>query len=865
LSVTVIAPVRDAIAVGVKVTEIVHVPATVTEVPQVLVWLKSPLATIVAIVSAAEPEFVNVTTWAALGVLTGWFPKVRLVGAKLTAGAVIPVPLSATVCGLPVALSVTEIEPVRDPAAVGAKVTEIVQFADTATEEPHVLVWLKSPLAAMLLIVSAAEPVLDNVSVWGALVVLRAWLLKVTVDGAKLMRGAATPVPVNETICGLPLALSVTEMEPVRDPAAVGVKVTEIVQVPAAATEVPQVFAWLKSPLGAMLLIVKGAVPVLVSVTVWAALVVVMTWLAKIRLVGEKLVDGAVPVPVNETACGLPLALSVTEIEPVRKPVAVGVKLTEIVHVPATATEVPQVLVWLKSPLAAIVVIVKGAVPELVSVTDCAALVVPTAWLLKVKLVGETLTAGAVPVPVNETVCGLLLALSVTEIDPVRDPVAVGAKVTEIVQVPATATDEPQVLVWLKSPLAAIVVIVSVADPEFVSVTVWAALVVVSGWLPKLRLVGEKLTAGAVVPVPVSETVCGLPVALSVIETAPVRDPAAVGVKVTEIVQVPADATEAPHVLVWLKSPLAAMLVMARAAVPVLVSVTDCAALAVFRTWFPKLKLVGARLTAGAVPVPASETVCGLPVALSVTVTEPVRDPVAVGVNFTEMVQFAATATELPQVLVWLKSPLAAILAIVSVADPVFVSVTDCAALAVFNNWLPKLRLVGEKLTAGAVVPVPVNEAVWGLPGALSFTESVPVPGPAIVGVKVTEMVQVPAAATEPPHVFVWLKSPLAPILLIERVADPVLVSVMVWGALALRSNWFPKLRLVGDRLMPGPVSPRKVPLLKLFWPPVRLKTWPETLVVPLNEMLRLWLCLTSNTPENALALLKLTSKPPVK
>ena len=92
--------------------------------------------------------------------------------------------------------------------------------------------------------------------------------------------------------------------------------------------------------------------------------------------------------------------------------------------------------------------------------------------------------------------------------------------------------------------------------------------------MPKLRLVGEKLTAGAVIPIPVSDTVCGLPLALSVTETAPVREPATVGVKVTEMVQVPAAATEAPHVLVWLKSPLAAIVVMVRAAVPVLVSVT---------------------------------------------------------------------------------------------------------------------------------------------------------------------------------------------------------------------------------------------------------------------------------------------------
>ena len=91
------------------------------------------------------------------------------------------------------------------------------------------------------------------------------------------------------------------------------------------------------------------------------------------------------------------------------------------------------------------------------------------------------MTAGAVPVPVNDTVCGLPLALSVTKTAPVREPAAVGAKVTEIVQLPAAATEAPHVLVWLKSPLAAIAVIVSAADPALVSVTTCAALVVPTG------------------------------------------------------------------------------------------------------------------------------------------------------------------------------------------------------------------------------------------------------------------------------------------------------------------------------------------------------------------------------------------------
>jgi hypothetical protein len=50
--------------------------------------------------------------------------------------------------------------------------------------------------------------------------------------------------------------------------------------------------------------------------------------------------------------------------------------------------------------------------------------------------------------------------------------------------------------------------------------------------------------------------------------------------------------------------------------------------------------------------VPASETLCGLPLALSVMVTLAKRLPVAVGLKVTLMEQFAPAATLAPQVFV---------------------------------------------------------------------------------------------------------------------------------------------------------------------------------------------------------------------
>ena len=94
---------------------------------------------------------------------------------------------------------------------------------------------------------------------------------------------------------------------------------------------------------------------------------------------------------------------------------------------------------------------------------------------------------------------------------------------------------------------------------------------------------------------------------------------------------------------------------MLSVALPVLVSVTVCAALVVPTCWLAKVRLALDRETAGAatlLPLPVRLTVCGLPAALSVIVTLAVLVPVAVGVNVTLIVQLAPAGTELPQVLV---------------------------------------------------------------------------------------------------------------------------------------------------------------------------------------------------------------------
>jgi hypothetical protein len=68
--------------------------------------------------------------------------------------------------------------------------------------------------------------------------------------------------------------------------------------------------------------------------------------------------------------------------------------------------------------------------------------------------------------------------------------------------------------------------------------------------------------------------------------------------------------------------------------------------------WLLKVNVAAERLTMEAVPVPVRVTVCGLLVALSAIVTEALRLRIAVGVNFTVIVQVPFAVTVLEHVLV---------------------------------------------------------------------------------------------------------------------------------------------------------------------------------------------------------------------
>jgi hypothetical protein len=127
-----------------------------------------------------------------------------------------------------------------------------------------------------------------------------------------------------------------------------------------------------------------------------------------------------------------------------------------------------------------------------------------------------------VPLPASDTVWGLPVALSAMLSEPVRLPVVVGLKVTLMPQLDPGAREEPQLLVWVKSPVMVTPVMANAAEPLFVSVTVWEALATPTVSSGNCRLFEESVTAGAcATPVPVRAICCGLPAALSVMVSSP--------------------------------------------------------------------------------------------------------------------------------------------------------------------------------------------------------------------------------------------------------------------------------------------------------------------------------------------------------
>jgi hypothetical protein len=178
-----------------------------------------------------------------------------------------PLPVNVTFCGEPLPELVTVRLPFLVPEALGENVTEIEQFAPAPSDEPQLLVCPKSPAAVIDEIVTAALPVFDNVTACCGLVVPTIWLPKVRL-ATESWSDAVVPVPVSETVWGEPAALVDIDSDPLREPDAVGLNFTVMVQLEPTASDVPQLFVCEKSPDTRMLEIERDAVPVLLTVSV---------------------------------------------------------------------------------------------------------------------------------------------------------------------------------------------------------------------------------------------------------------------------------------------------------------------------------------------------------------------------------------------------------------------------------------------------------------------------------------------------------------------------------------------------------------------------------------------------------------------
>jgi len=127
-------------------------------------------------------------------------------------------------------------------------------------------------------------------------------LPKGTDEGVSVTAGAV-PVPDRLAVCGLFEALSVTVSVALRAPVAAGVKVTLMVQLELAASELPQLFVCAKSallvPVKAILEIVSPELVELESVRACDALVVPTCRLPKEMDDGVRDTVAVVPMPVR--------------------------------------------------------------------------------------------------------------------------------------------------------------------------------------------------------------------------------------------------------------------------------------------------------------------------------------------------------------------------------------------------------------------------------------------------------------------------------------------------------------------------------------------------------------------------------------
>jgi len=235
---------------------------------------------------------------------------------------------------------------------------------------------------------------------------------------------------------------------------------------------------------------------------------------------------------------------SVTVITPVRLPTALGVKVTATVQLACAASEDPHGEfppgAVENSPLPVTVGVI-GEARLFVRVTISGALLVATVCAAKLSDAGAKVR-GSAAVPLISMACSLTGAVSFRIMAPLIVPVPPrgGAKVMESLQVAPVARVMPAVQGVVAAPVAAKSVVaetalrVNAAALEFLTVTVFATLVVPAAWVGNVSVAGLKVSGEVAPPLPVPESwiSCGEYEVPFVTAIAPLKLPFAEGVNV---------------------------------------------------------------------------------------------------------------------------------------------------------------------------------------------------------------------------------------------------------------------------------------------------------------------------------------------
>jgi hypothetical protein len=478
---------------------------------------------------------------------------------------------------------------------------------------------------------------------------------------------------------------------------------------------------------------VTGAVPVDVNVSDCDVAVFTVT-LPKLKVAALNVNCGlgaATLVPLRVTCAVEPVDESLLiVIWPLDVPVAVGrnctCNVTDCVGF-SVAGRLPPLMVK-PTPVMAAELIVTGAVPVDVNVSDCVVAVF-TVTLPKLKVAALTVNCGlgaAVLVPLRVT----RLVLPPDELLPIviwplAVPVVVGLNWIWSVIDSVGFSVAGKLLPTIEKPVPVIVAEFTVTGAVPVDVSVSDCVVAVfTVTLPKLKLAA--LTAncglGTGVPVAFSATEAVPPVVeLLLIVIWPLAVPVVVGLNctcnVTDCVGFKVTGRLLPTIAK--PAPVIAAELTVTGDVPVDINVNACV-VAVLTVTLPKLRLVALTANWGFVsgldivaPVPVMVTTVVLPLAeLLLIVIWPLVAPGDVGSNWTcNVIVWAGSSVtgRLPPTIVK-PAPMIAAEFTVTGEVPVDVSVKDCI-VAVFIVTLPKLRFAVLTVNWGAVwdAPWPCN------------------------------------------------------------------------------------------------------------------------------------------------------------